>query len=110
MYPSAQSIVLVPCTLRRSRRRRRDATSLSTPTPGDEFDPSVPLVTGVFPSVWFQVSPCLFMLVFSGFHGNTGPRLCLVVGYGCRYIRHNHGFFEDIRRVYSLLVFSMFFC
>ena len=65
MYPSAQSIVLVPRTSRRSRRRRRDATSLSTPTPGDEFDPSVPLVTGVFPSVWFQVSPCLLVLVLS---------------------------------------------
>ena len=65
MYPSAQSIVLVPRTSRRTRRRRREATSLSTPTPGDEFDPTVPLVTGVFPSVWFQVSPCLLVSVLS---------------------------------------------
>jgi len=63
MYPSAQSIVLVPRTSQRTRRRHREATSLSTPTPGDEFDPTVPLVTGTFPNVWFQVSPCPFVLV-----------------------------------------------
>jgi len=64
MYPSAQSIVLIPRSSRRTRRRRREAISLLTPTPGDEFDPSVPLVTGVFPNVWFQVSSCPFVLVF----------------------------------------------
>jgi len=101
MYPSAQRIVLVPRTSRRTRRRHREVISSSTPIPGDEFDPFVPLVTGTFPNVWFRVSPRLPVLVSSEFHGNTGWRLCLVVGYGYRHIRCNHGFFEDIQCSYN---------
>jgi len=63
MYPSAQSIILVPRTSRCIRRRRRETTILPTPIPGDEFDPTVPLVTGTFANVWFRVSPRPFVSV-----------------------------------------------
>ena len=56
MYPSAQSIVLVPRTSRRTRRRRREAMVVPDSLPVF-MPPFISTITGVWPGVSFQVSP-----------------------------------------------------
>jgi len=79
MYPSAQSITLVPRTSRRTRRRRREAMVVPDGLPV-YMPPLTSTRTGVWPGVPFQVSSSFSSCPsFFNRSENLGRRPCFLV-------------------------------